>query len=285
MIKFDRNQPFNQLPDLPIDDAIIDKEVLLKWGTATRALAELNRNLLRLPNPLMLINTITLQEARSSTEIENIFTTDDELYRAISDTVREENANISTKEVLRYREALWNGYNELSKSKKMQSKIAISIFRKVKNTREGLRSPQSMVVIRRGNSEFRPGEVVYTPPRGTKIIEKKMDNLFAYLNNENQIDPLLKMAVAHYQFEAIHPFSDGNGRTGRILNLLYLVHQKLLFQPVLYLSKYILEHKDEYYYHLSGVTKRKAWKPWIIFTTSAWLTFENSSFCSESFGR
>lgn len=266
---FDRNIPYNALPDLPPSEDIIDKEVLMKWGMASRALAELNKNILRIPNPLMLVNTITLQEAQSSTAIENIFTTDDELYKAISDTVKEESANAATKEVLKYREALWGGYNTLVKKKTFDKSIAIKIFQQIKSTKQGVRPPQSQVVIKRGQSEFKPGEIIYTPPRGTGIVEKKLNNLFDFLNTDNSFDPLLKMIIAHYQFEAIHPFTDGNGRTGRILNLLYLVDQKLLSHPVLYLSKYIISHKNDYYHYLSGVTQRQAWKPWLIYMLNA----------------
>jgi Fic family protein len=268
-VAFDRNLPYNDLPDLTPTDDIIDKEVLIRWGLASRALAELNKNILRIPNPLMLINTIALQEAQSSTAIENIFTTEDELYKAVSDTLKEESANPATKEVLRYREALWGGYNALAKKQKFDVSIAIKVFRNIKNTKQGIRPPQSLVVIKRGQSEYKAGEIIYTPPRGTGIVEKKMDNLFKFLNTQNSFDPLLKMVIAHYQFEAIHPFTDGNGRTGRILNLLYLVDQKLLSHPVLYLSKYIINHKDDYYYHLSGVTQRQAWKPWLIYMLNA----------------
>ncbi|MBX3164518.1 MAG: Fic family protein [Bacteroidetes bacterium] len=268
-IKYDRNVPYNNLPELPPSESIIDKEVLLKWGLASRALAELNKNVLRMPNPLMLINTISLQEAQSSTAIENIFTTEDELYKAVSDTVKEETANPATKEVLRYREALWSGYTALSKKKTFDKSIAVKIFQQVKNTRQGIRPQQSQVTIKRGQSEFKSGEIIYTPPRGAGIVEKKLNNLFEFLNNNTAFDPLLKMAVAHYQFEAIHPFTDGNGRTGRILNLLYLVHQKLLSHPVLYLSKYIIMHKDDYYHRLAGVTQRGAWKPWLLFMLNA----------------
>lgn len=267
--KFDRNLPYNDLPDLPISEDIIDKQVLLKWGLASRALAELNKNILRIPNPLMLVNTIALQEAQTSTAIENIFTTEDELYKAVSDTVKEEYANAATKEVLKYREAMWGGYNALLKNQKFDKSIAIKIFQQIKKTKQGIRPPQSQVVIKRGQSEFKAGEIVYTPPRGTGIVEKKINNLFEFLNKQNEFDPLLKMAIAHYQFEAIHPFIDGNGRTGRILNLLYLVNQKLLSHPVLYLSKYIIHHKDEYYHLLAGVTQRQAWKPWIIYMLTA----------------
>lgn len=271
MVKYDRKNPFNELPLLPPPESIIDMEILMKWGYASRALAELNKNILRLPNPGMLINTLSLQEARSSTEIENIFTTEDELYKAISETVKEENANSSVKEVLRYREAMWAGYHQITKTGKINEKAIIKIFKEVKNTNEGIRPPQSLVVIKRGQSEFRSGEVVYTPPRGRGIIENKMKNLVSYLNDHKKFatDPLLKMVIAHYQFEAIHPFTDGNGRTGRILNLLYLVNQKLLSHPVLYLSKYIIENKDEYYFTLGAVTQRKAWKPWILFMLEA----------------
>lgn len=268
-IKFDRNLPYNGLPALPPSEEIIDKEILIKWGIASRALAELNKNILRMPNPSMLVNTISLQEAQSSTAIENIFTTEDELYRTVSDSIKEGNASVAIKEVLKYREALWGGFFALIKNGTFDKTIAVKIFQQIKNTREGIRSPQSQVVIRRGKSEFKTGEIIYTPPRGKGILEEKMKNLFHFLNNDTRFDPLLKMAIAHYQFEAIHPFSDGNGRAGRILNLLYLVDQKLLSHPVLYLSKYIITYKDDYYHHLAGVTQRQAWKPWLLFMLNA----------------
>jgi len=264
-IKFDRNVPFNDLPDLPPCENILDKEVLIKWGLASRALAELNKNILRIPNPTIFVNTIALQEAQTSTAIENIFTTEDELYKAVSDTVKEESANPATKEVLRYREALWDGYTTILNKKKIDASTAVKVFRKVKNTTQGIRPFQSQVVIKRGQSEFKSGEVVYTPPRGAGLVENKIKNLFNFLNKDHRFDPLLKMAIAHYQFEAIHPFTDGNGRTGRILNLLYLVDAKLLSHPVLYLSKYILKNKEDYYHLLSGVTQRQAWKPWLLY--------------------
>jgi len=268
---FDRNKPYNELPLLPPPDEVIDNEVLIKWGLASRALAELNKNILRLPNPTMLVNTISLQEAKSSSEIENIFTTDDELYKAISDKVKEESANPNTKEVLRYREALWAGYADILEKGKVDNDLIIQVYQQIKDTKQKIRPPQSQVVIKRGNSDLRAGEVIYTPPRGHGIIEARMKNLIGFLNNSKdyQLDPLLKMVIAHYQFEAIHPFSDGNGRTGRILNLLYLVSQGLLTQPVLYLSRYIIQNKDDYYYHLSAVTQRNAWKNWLLFMLEA----------------
>ena len=270
-IVFDRIKPYNELPSLPIADDVIDKAILIKWGLASRALAELNKNILRIPNPTMLVNTIALQEAQSSTAIENIFTTEDELYKAVSDAVKEQSANPSTKEVLRYREALWEGFKGIQENGVIDKELIIRIYQKVKNTNQEIRSPQAQVVIKRGQSELRPGEIVYTPPRGEGIVEQKLENIIDYLNNDMNTDPLLKMVIAHYQFEAIHPFSDGNGRTGRILNLLYLVSQGLISHPVLYLSKYIIEHKDDYYYSLSAVTQQNSWGSWIEYMLEAVL--------------
>jgi Fic family protein len=269
--KYDRNNPYNALPLLPSPDYKPDNQVLEKWGLASRALAELKSNIHRLPDPGILVNTISLQEAKSSSEIENIFTTNDELYRAIANKVAEENAEPAVKEVLYYREALWAGYKDLKNKAAFDMKSLISIYQQVKSTKEGIRPPHSKVVIRRGNSDVKAGEVVYTPPRGEGIIEEKLENLLRYLNEqiaENE-DPLMKMAIAHYQFEAIHPFSDGNGRTGRILNLLYLVKSNLLGLPVLYLSQYIIRNKVDYYFLLAGVTQRRDWKPWILFMLDA----------------
>ena len=266
---FDRKIPYNELPKLPPLKEFLDTEILLKWGLASRSLAELNKNVFRIPNPSMLVNTIALQEAQSSSAIENIFTTADELYKAISDTVNEETANPATKEVLFYREALWSGYNKLMEQKFIDKSTIVSIFQKIKQTNQGFRSPQSQVIIKRGNSDFRSGETVYTPPRGAGIIDEKMDNLLEFMSDKNELDPLLKMTISHYQFEAIHPFIDGNGRTGRILNLLYLIEQNLLSHPVLYLSKYIIENKDDYYHLLSGVTQRQDWKSWVLFMLNA----------------
>ena len=269
---YDRNLPYNTLPMLPPEQDIEnDPRILKKLVTASRALASVNANVLRLPNPNMLINTIALQEAKTSTAIENIFTTEDELYKAISDFSREERSEPAAKEVLRYREALWVGYRELEGEKTVSLDLITKIFQQIKNTTAGLRPSQAIVVIRRGQSEFRAGEVVYTPPRGEGIVEGFMENLIEYLRDDEKYtaDPLIKMCVSHYQFEAIHPFQDGNGRTGRVLNLLYLVYKKLLYLPVLYLSKYIIVNKDDYYHHLSAVTQKASWKNWILYMLDA----------------
>ena len=275
--KFDRNIPFNDLPILPpsaeIDD---DIDILKKLVSASRALASVNINVMRLPNPYMLVNTIALQEAKTSTEIENIFTTDDEIYKAVSDNKSEEKADAAAKEVLRYREALWAGYHAMKETNMLNLQSVLSIFRQIKNTTSGIRPPQANVVIKRGQSELRPGEIIYTPPRGNDIVERLMENLISYLNDDiiYPTDPLIKMCIAHYQFEAIHPFQDGNGRTGRILNLIYLVKTGLLNQPVLYLSKYIIVNKSDYYYNLGAVTQQGSWKQWILFMLDA---VENTS--------
>ena len=269
---YDRAKPYNNLPLLPPEDKIENDPIILKkLVKASRSLASVNINILRLPNPFMLVNTIALQEAKTSTEIENIFTTEDELYKAISDTYREQKSDPATKEVLRYREALWAGYYSLKKKKTIDNELIVKIFQQIKNTTAEIRPPHAMVVIKRGQSEFKTGEIIYTPPRGQKIIEKFLDNLIEYLNNDDKFstDPLIKMCVAHYQFEAIHPFYDGNGRVGRILNLLYLTNKGLLSHPILYLSKYIIVNKDDYYYNLGAVTQRQAWKNWIIFMLDA----------------
>jgi Fic family protein len=268
---YDRNLPFNNIPLMPPPVELDDIEILKKLVSASRALATVNSSMMRLPNPYMLVNTIALQEAQTSTAIENIFTTEDELYKAISDTVQESNANAATKEVLRYREAMWEGYKLINERKVIDLDCVVGIFRQVKNSSAGLRSPQAVTIIKRGHSEFRSGEFIYTPPRGTGLIEKLMDNLLEYLNDDEKYpaDPLLKMCIAHYQFEAIHPFNDGNGRTGRILNLLYLVNKGLLSQPTLYLSKYIILNKDDYYFNLGTVTQHGAWKDWVLYMLDA----------------
>lgn len=269
---FDRNKPYNDLPLLLPAGAIQDDpDILKKLVSASRALSSVNNAIITLPNPYMLINTISIQEARSSTEIENIFTTEDELFKAISDSRKEEETDQQTREVLRYREALWTGFNSITDKDKFSLETIINIFRQIKSTRLGIRPPHARVIIRRGNTDQRPGNIAYTPPRGEGIIETYMENLIKYLNDEEpgKEDPLIKMCIAHYQFEAIHPFQDGNGRTGRILNLLYLVKTGLLLQPVLYLSEYIIENKDSYYYHIAGVSQGKDWKNWILFMLDA----------------
>jgi Fic family protein len=271
-IAFDRNVPFNNLPMLsPLPEIENNPAILKKLVTASRALAKVDGKINKLPNPTMLVNTIALQEARTSTEIENIFTTDDELYKAVSESKSVENSNPATKEVLRYRESLWAGFHALKEKHAIDNEMIIRIFQRIKDTTAGFRAPQANVVIRKGQSEFHAGEIIYTPPRGEGIIESLMGNLSDYLNDDVKYptDPLLKMCIAHYQFEAIHPFQDGNGRTGRILNLLYLVDKGLLAHPSLYLSKFIILNKDEYYHKLGAVTQRESWHAWVAYMLDA----------------
>jgi len=271
VVKYERNKPYNNLPQLPqANNLQNDSEVLMQLVKSSRALAKFDGNVFRLPNPNMLVNTIALQEAKTSTEIENIFTTEDELYQAISENSEKNNTNPATKEVLKYREALWTGYGQVSKGEKLNNRLLINIFQQIKETKSEFRSPQSLVVIKRGQSEFKSGEAIYTPPSGNKI-ESMLKNLWNYINNDHKhtIDPLIKMCISHYQLEAIHPFTDGNGRAGRILNLLILVDKGLITHPALYLSKYILQNKDDYYFALSGVTQRNDWKDWVMFMLKA----------------
>lgn len=270
MINFDRNKPFNNLPLLPpTDEKIFSKEVLLKFAEANRALGKLDGISQKLPNPLMLVNTIALQEAKSSSEIENIFTTDDELYKALSTTDTKISPN--AKEVLRYRESLWIGVNSITQKNELELDTIVKIYQKIKETTTGIRSEHSNVRIVKGRESITSGEVIYTPPKGDKLLKDLLANLMLFINDDKSIniDPLLKMAISHYQFEAIHPFSDGNGRTGRVLNTLLLMNKGLLKYPLLYLSKYIINNKDSYYHYLNGVSSRGDWDSWLKYMLTA----------------
>lgn len=267
---YDRNKPYNALPLLPPEDGSIEtKEVFIALNNANKALAELKGIAKKLPNQSMLVNTIALREAKASTEIENIFTTDDELYKAL--TISEYGLSGNAKEVLRYRQALWTGYNDIVNDQKITIKALIDIYQKIKQINDGIRPPQTETVILKRGSGHLTGEVIYTPPRGARLIEDKLNNLNDYINNDLKYpyDPLLKIAVSHYQFEAIHPFRDGNGRVGRILSILLMIQKKLLDVPILYLSAYIIREKDEYYKLLNNVTTLRRWQPWIIYMLKA----------------
>ena len=271
MKAYDRDIPYNNLPPLPpATELYRDEDVLNKLMIASRRLAELKGLASTLPNQSIFVNTIALREAKASSAIENIFTTDDELYKSLS--YQEDNyLEGPAKEILHYREALWEGFNRVASDKTMTLNTIISVYRAVKQTHDGIRPYQAEVVIKKRGWGSLVAETVYTPPRGKGIVEKKMADLLEFLNNDilYPIDPLLKMAMAHYQFEAIHPFSDGNGRTGRILCILYLIQKQLLDLPILFLSSYILQNKDEYYLKLSGITGTQMWKPWILYMLEA----------------
>lgn len=275
----DRNLPWNDLPSLPISKELYrTTEILEKLGDAKAALARLHGRSAIIPNQGLLINTISLQEAKISSAIENIFTTDDELYKAYSDQNTETNG--ASKEVLRYREALWSGYNYLQKTGRFDQDYFINVFQVIKQTKDGIRPDFLNTNIKQGSTGPNAGKVIYTPPKGSTIIKDKLDNLVNFLNDDDQyrIDHLLKMAMAHFQFEAIHPFRDGNGRSGRVFNIHYLTNKGLLDVPILFLSRYILDHKDDYYSGLMGVSQRGNWKDWLLFMMRAIEITSNITF-------
>lgn len=280
-INADRNKPWNELPELPIHaDLYRTVEVYEHLAWAKEALGRLQGRSIAIPNQGLLVNSISLQEAKASSAIENIFTTDDELYRAFSDQ-QSELTTEPTKEVLRYREALWKGFHFLQQQGQFSIDYFVQMFQEIKQTTEGLRPVFSQVYIRQGGSGPNAGKPVYTPPRGPGILEAKLANLCAFLNDDNQyaVDPLLKMAIGHYQFEAIHPFRDGNGRTGRVANIHVLIQKGLLDYPILYLSRYIVENKEDYYSALAGVSQRGDWPKWLSYmlqavAQTAQLTYE-----------
>lgn len=269
-MSFDPKQPYNNLPLLPPPGDLETKHVLKKCVTANKALAELKGAGDLIPNQAVLINAIPLQEAKLSSEIENIVTTQDALFQAALDESRV--TDPATKEVLRYRTALRRGFEAVQ-----ADPFRLSLLEKLCGV---LRNEK---VKFRGNEEVYLGNpaartVTYTPPVGAAVMREKLRNLEEFLLGKDDLDPLVRMAVAHYQFEAIHPFTDGNGRTGRILNILFLIHSGLLRIPVLYLSRHLIQHKAQYYRLLRGVTERGEWEPWLLFIltgveeTAIWTT-------------
>ncbi|MEP7264833.1 MAG: Fic/DOC family N-terminal domain-containing protein [Bacteroidota bacterium] len=257
-------EPHNTLRDLP-PKINLESPQLLKAGIkASRLLAELKGYCQTLPDPKLLINTIVLQESKDSSAIENIVTTQDELYRAVASIDDGTGFGSATKEVLLYREALYNGL-DLMEKRGLTTNTLIAIMQKLKYTTEGIRKTTG---TRLANPATK--EIIYTPPEGEVLIREKLASLENFIHSEiDDIDALIKMALIHYQFEAIHPFSDGNGRTGRILNVLFLVHKKLLNIPVLYLSSYIIQNKNDYYRLLREVTEKQNWNDWILFMLKA----------------
>ncbi len=267
----ERNVPLNELPELPIDKDIYEViEIYSQLGNAKAALGKLQGRSIVIPNQGMLINSISLQEAKASSAIENIFTTDDDLYKAYSDQHIEQ-IHGPSKEILKYREALWHGYDYLKKNGQFDESYLTLIYHDITQLNDRIRNPTAQIYIKQGGSGPNAGKAIYTPPRGKGIVEAKLYNLLNFLNNDDihPMDPVLKMAIAHLQFEAIHPFRDGNGRTGRILNIHYLTQKGLLDYPILFLSKYIIDNKDEYYNALAGVTQRGDWKTWLLYMLKA----------------
>ncbi|HBE94148.1 MAG TPA: addiction module protein [Desulfovibrio sp.] len=253
-------KPYNRLPLLPPKAELETKAVLKACVAARAALAELKASGGLIPNQAVLINAIPLLEARDSSAIENVVTTNDKLYQAALD--EDGKHDPGTKEVVRYRRALREGFEGLKKRP-----LSTNLFRSLCATIKGREVDVRKVTDTTLKNQ--DGKVVYTPPVGADLLRDLLANLELYLHAEDDLDPLVRMAVAHYQFEAIHPFLDGNGRTGRIINILFLVERGLLDLPVLYLSRFIIVRKAEYYRLLAGVTTNNSWEPWILFMLEA----------------
>lgn len=249
--------PYNELPALPPDKEIETKTVLKKVISSSRALSELNGAITKLPNPHLFIDSIHLQEAKASSAIENIVTTHDAIYKASVTSKKIEDH--ATKEVIHYKNALWYGLQELKKKPLLTTNLFISIVQKIRENQASIRNTSGTQL--KNNA----GKVVYTPPEGEALIRQKLKELEEFIHAHDYIDPLVKMALIHYQFEAIHPFSDGNGRTGRIILLLYLQFTGIMELPALYLSKYIIETKRDYYKNLREVTEKGNWENWIVY--------------------
>lgn len=249
-------QPFNELPLLP-PAADLESKPILKQCIASRAsLAELKQAAELIPNQGMLINTLPLLEAQASSEIENIVTTTDQLFQFRED---DESADASTKEALRYSGSLLEGFRSL-KRRPLTTKTAEEICSRIKGIDMQVRSVPGTAL-----ASGQTGDIVYTPPVGVELLRSLLANWERFLHESTDLDPLIRMAVAHYQFEAIHPFTDGNGRTGRVLNSLFLISEDLLTLPILYLSRYIIQNKSEYYRLLLDVTQTANWDDWLLF--------------------
>jgi len=257
------DRPWNDLSRLPPRVELETKVVLKQCVKSRAALAELKQAAALIPNPAMLINTLPLLEARASSEIENIVTTADKLFQHLQ---AGGSADAATREALRYRRALLQGVQEL-KGRPLVTRTAETICTQIKGVDMAVRKVPGTALTNAAT-----GAVVYTPPEGEKRIRDLLANWERFLHEEETIDPLVRMAVAHYQFEAIHPFTDGNGRTGRVLNSLFLVEKELLTLPILYLSRYIIAHKADYYRLLLDVTRKDAWEQWGVEETATWTT-------------
>lgn len=271
MTDFKADIPFNALPELPPPLELIETTQILKQCIKSRvALAELKQAAELIPNSAVLVNALPLLEARASSEIENIVTTTDKLFEFAD--IAEDRADAATKEALRYRTALHEGSKMVQRGM-LTTDMAIHICSTIKGTELDIRAESGTKLKNRVS-----GEVIYTPPEGQKLLQAKLDNWADFMHGCTEIDPLVRLAIQHYQFEAIHPFADGNGRTGRILNILFLVEQGLLDSPILYLSRYIIGNKAAYYQLLQKVTREGDWGAWILFIldgveeTCTWTT-------------
>ncbi len=254
----------NELSKLPIKKDIESKTILKKTASAHRALAELKGFVSSIPNENILINTLGLQEAKDSSAIENIITTHDDIFKA--ELNLDGFKSLNAKEVQNYISALKKGFSLISKKKILTNNDIIQIQSELEKNNAGFRKVPGTAL-----KNATTGEIVYTPPQDYDTILKLMANLEQFINDEtmSDLDPLVKMGIIHYQFESIHPFYDGNGRTGRIINVLYLVMNDLLDLPILYLSRYIIENKGQYYKLLQEVRETDNWENWILYMLNA----------------
>ena len=241
---------------LPPNKELETTRVLKQLVRSNKVLAELKGYARTMPNQNILINAITINEAKDSSAIENIITTFDELYRAMT---AGSNSDSSAKEVINYRTAIWKGYNLVREKGYINTNIIVEIQKEIELNNAGIRKLPGTVL-----KNAVTGEVVYTPPDVDEILEY-MKNLDEYINEKDSIDSLIKLAIIHYQFESIHPFYDGNGRTGRIISILYLILNDLLDSPVLYLSKYIIRNKSQYYKMFTDIRKTGNFEEWILY--------------------
>jgi Fic family protein len=263
------SRPYNDLPLLPPEVELETRAVLKRCVSARAALAELKKAAELIPNQGMLVNTLPVLEARASSEIENIVTTTDRLFRHLDAA---QGADPATKEALRYRLALMDGFRSLSE-RPLTTRTAERVCSQIRGVDMNVRRVPGTALVNDAT-----GEIIYSPPEGESTIRDLLANWERFLHEEVSLDPLVRMAVAHYQFEAIHPFGDGNGRTGRVLNSLFLIQEQLLTAPILYLSRFIIARKADYYRLLLDVTRHDAWEPWVMFIldgveeTATWTT-------------
>jgi Fic family protein len=250
----------NLRPLLPHLGDIETRSVLKKLAKAHQALAELKGIASSIPNEGILINTLALQEAKDSSAIENIITTQDDLYR--SDSQTRQFVTVAAKEVHNYATALSEGFEQVKQSGLLTNRQILEIHATIEENDAGFRKLPGTAL-----KNDATGEVIYTPPQTLEEITMLMGDLERFMNEDDccDWDPLTKMAVIHYQFESIHPFYDGNGRTGRIINILYLVQQNLLKIPTLYLSRYINQTKADYYRLLQSTRETGDWEPWLLY--------------------
>lgn len=251
--------PYNELPHLPPKVELESAAIMKQLIKSHKALAELKGYSKLLPDKSLMLNTITLQEAKESSAIENIITTHDTLYKSLA--LPKSKIDTATKEVLNYRRALWLGFELVKKNQIINTNSIIKIQKELEQNDAGIRKLPGTSLI-----NDKTQEIIYTPPEGESVIRDLLSNLEKYINtHDDSIDPLIKLAVSHFQFESIHPFYDGNGRTGRIINVLYLILNDLIDSPILYLSKYIIRNKNDYYRLLQDVRIKGKWHEWIMY--------------------